>query len=233
MYKALAPLVIFLLIWKVAPLPQFQRLENLTTDWRFQMRAALGQDPYTDKRLVLVSIDQESLDVFGSWPWSRTVHGDFLRLVSLSEPAVVAFDIFYSEPSPAEADQHFVEGVAEIPNLVTGASRKRSVMGKEHKPIVIPLPKPWGSTQPLRRIHGDTSRILCGDSALPPIESLRKVSYFGFIDCEPSLADGIRRTVPMMVRIADDVFPSLSFQTLCRYWDVKPDQIEVYLGRRT
>src|SRR3989338_8567999 len=88
-YKTLAPIVVFALAWIDAETGFFERFENLTIDWRFQTRAQL--DPPANPNLILVAIDGQSLKKFGKWPWSRTVHGEFLQLLSKSDPAVVSF----------------------------------------------------------------------------------------------------------------------------------------------
>src|SRR5204863_6708471 len=97
----------------------FERLETLTVDMRFRVRAA--EDPLCHPQLLLVQIDQPSIDAFGAWPWSRDKHGDFCKLLSVNEPAVVAFDLTFTDAGNAEADAYHVEGAQTLPRLVTGA----------------------------------------------------------------------------------------------------------------
>lgn len=48
--------------------------------------------------VVLVVVDEPSLDQLGKWPWTRETHAQLIRQISRSEPKVVGFDILFSEP---------------------------------------------------------------------------------------------------------------------------------------
>src|SRR5688572_33490255 len=87
--------------------PFIVRLENLTMDLRFRTRAS--QDPPADPSLVLVGIDEPSLERFGRWPWPRERHGDFCTLLAVNDASVVAFDILFTEPGTADHDSHLAE----------------------------------------------------------------------------------------------------------------------------
>lgn len=49
--------------------------------------------------VLIVAIDEDSLDQLGRWPWSRDRHARLLRTLCASGPAVVAIDIAFSEKS--------------------------------------------------------------------------------------------------------------------------------------
>ncbi|MGH6684595.1 MAG: CHASE2 domain-containing protein, partial [Pseudolabrys sp.] len=53
------------------------QLEGLSVNLRFKLRARF--DPPADPRLILVGIDQKSIDRAGAWPWPRNVEADFLK----------------------------------------------------------------------------------------------------------------------------------------------------------
>src|SRR4051812_11672425 len=95
-YNLIAPpaLALLMALWADTSLPE--RLENITLDLRFRARAS--QDPPADARLRLVGIDEASLERFGRWPWPRERHGDLCKLLTTNEPAVVSFDILFTEP---------------------------------------------------------------------------------------------------------------------------------------
>jgi len=52
--------------------------------------------------IVVVEIDEESLDELGQWPWNREIYAQFLNSVTSTKPAVVAFDIYLSESVEGE-----------------------------------------------------------------------------------------------------------------------------------
>ncbi|MBI4026852.1 MAG: adenylate/guanylate cyclase domain-containing protein [Verrucomicrobia bacterium] len=220
LYTGIGPVVMLLLMWGVSHTRVFQRFENLSIDLRFKLRSLT--DHPADARLILVGIDEASLKEFGGWPWPRKEHGALLQLLSPSEPAVVAFDLLFTEPREKAMDAYFGKSSAKLSSVITGSVSEKDTKG---------MPSNWGPTRPITHIQGDQSRIRGEDGALLPIEELRLHSYFAFVDCDPSSADGIRRHVPLLIKIGDKLFPSLSLQILCLYWKVPPDQVRVQLGK--
>ena len=68
-----------------------QRVENLLLDVCTQFRTKF--QPPADARLVVVGIDDGSIDALGRWPWSRRVHGQFMYSLSFGKPAVMAWGL--------------------------------------------------------------------------------------------------------------------------------------------
>ena len=56
---------------------------------------------------------------------------------------------------------------------------------------------------------------------------LREQSLFGFVNDDPSPIDDIRHAIPLLIRVGDQVYPSLALQTLCQMLGVDPDKVEV------
>ncbi len=50
-----------------------------------------------DENIILVGMDDESIDHIGRWPWNRSVFAEFLRFIKRGEPAAVLFDIEFLE----------------------------------------------------------------------------------------------------------------------------------------
>ncbi|WP_185646429.1 CHASE2 domain-containing protein [Burkholderia sp. Bp9143] len=72
-------------------------LDKLTYDWWLQRL------PHTaDPDILLVEIDNESLEDLGRWPWPREDHAAVLRRIAAAGPRCVIYDILFSEPSPAD-----------------------------------------------------------------------------------------------------------------------------------
>ncbi|OEF96859.1 CHASE2 domain-containing protein [Desulfuribacillus alkaliarsenatis] len=62
----------------------------------------------TDPRIVIIAIDDVSLEMFGRWPWPRDYHGELIRILNEADPAVVGFDIIFSEPSQEALDDEYM-----------------------------------------------------------------------------------------------------------------------------
>jgi adenylate cyclase len=218
LYAALAPLVALLFIEVSVHYDLFDRLENLTVDWRFQLRAPT--DPPSDPRILLVAIDQDSLNDFGRWPWDRSKHTGLCELLALAEPAAVGFDLLFTENGDTKTDGEMADAMGKPKAVVTGATTSQDKVDDQD----------FGKTQPFPNVEGDLSQLDGQDWALLPIAQVRKTSLFGFVD-SPAGPDGVRRKLPLLVRVGKTVFPSLSLQLLCQLWNVPPDKVHVVLGK--
>ncbi|MET0329042.1 MAG: CHASE2 domain-containing protein [Luteimonas sp.] len=54
--------------------------------------------PEVDPDIVLVLVDDRSLDALGRWPWSRAVHAQLLDRLRDVTPRGIAFDVMFAEP---------------------------------------------------------------------------------------------------------------------------------------
>jgi len=68
-------------------------LELKTYDWR----SHLAQSEEPPREVVIVAVDNESIDRIGRWPWPRSVMADLLVKISSSSPRVIGFNILFSE----------------------------------------------------------------------------------------------------------------------------------------
>jgi adenylate cyclase len=73
-----------------------KRFEYSTLDTRFRYRPARYSVP--DSRIVIVSIDQRSQEVFGKWPFSRKYFGQMLDALHEDGAKIAAFDITFDKP---------------------------------------------------------------------------------------------------------------------------------------
>lgn len=74
---------------------QLWRLDALVID-NFQKAKPRDYDPSLPVRIV--SIDTESLERFGQWPWPRPYFGEIVRQLSALGAAAIAFDVLFAEP---------------------------------------------------------------------------------------------------------------------------------------
>jgi adenylate cyclase len=227
-YIAAAPLVVLAAAYLAQRFGWMDTLEETSVDVRFQQRAPF--DPPADPRIIFVAIDQHSLDKIGRWPWSRAVQGDFCSLLSTVNPAVTAFDLLYTDADPnAPADDaNLGKGMGYLGTAISGIL---TVPPDPDKPATGSPQDRWGLTRPLTDIEGDARQIAGGEAADFPIPPVRDQSYSAFVDSAPTSKSGIRQSIPLVVRVGHDVFPSLSLQALCLYWKVPPEQVKVRLGQ--
>ncbi|NRA03989.1 MAG: adenylate/guanylate cyclase domain-containing protein [Myxococcales bacterium] len=70
------------------------RLELSLLDARFRLRGAV--EPQA--KVVVLAIDESSIDRLGRWPWPRRVIADLLDRLAAADVAAVGLDLVFSEP---------------------------------------------------------------------------------------------------------------------------------------
>ena len=48
--------------------------------------------------IIIIAIDDESLNELGRWPWPRSTHADLINKLELESPKAIALDIIFNEP---------------------------------------------------------------------------------------------------------------------------------------
>lgn len=107
---------VFLVAWAVHWSGLLLIAELKTLDHRYHR--------YTDpskagKDIVLVAIDEASLEAFGRWPWARDRHGYMVRYLKEAGAKAIVFDILFSEPDATgeEFDEVFAQEIAAAGNV--------------------------------------------------------------------------------------------------------------------
>lgn len=54
----------------------------------------------TDDSIVIVGIDNRSLQTLGAWPWPRSMHATLIDRLAQAEVSAVAYDVLFLEPTP-------------------------------------------------------------------------------------------------------------------------------------
>ncbi len=131
--------------------------------------------------IVIVSIDQKSLERFGRWPWRRSIHATMLDKLTNAQPAAVGFDIAFSEHDPAHPDD------VEI------LSESIRANGKVVLPVLLE--------------HSSSGSGL--RSTLPLPRLARAAASLGHVDTELE-ADGVVRSAFLLAGLESPRWPALS-----------------------
>ncbi len=87
-------------------------------DLKFPFRSAVGMSPKADKRLVIVTVDEPSVNRIGRWLWPRET---IARMFSnLNEATVVGLDIVFSEKSDPKQDAELADSIYNNQNIILG-----------------------------------------------------------------------------------------------------------------
>lgn len=76
----------------------------------------LGAQTQAERRLVLVDIDDRSLESMGAWPWSRSRMAELSRLLAGTGVQLQAFDITFSDPR--EGDEQLAAALGATPSVL-------------------------------------------------------------------------------------------------------------------
>lgn len=208
----------------VLDLPLKSVLQNISFD-TFQR---LHPREFQNVPVRIVDIDEESLRRHGQWPWPRILLADLVTRLTKMDASAIVFDMVFAEPdrmSPKSLAQ-FWPGEEEIAKLVAKYPDYDEIFAKaiSSGPIVVgfscssqSIP---GNQQPAIKARfvaaGDDPMqfLLPFKSAvknLPVIETAASGNgSFNYMADQ----DGIIRHVPLLLRINNDVYPSLSAEAL-------------------
>jgi len=94
----------------------FQKIEFILLD--NHMKKTASHQP--DDRIIVIAIDDYSLEELGQFPWDRAIYATLLDQLNQEqfEPSAIAFDIVYSEPSVSESDDIFAEALSRYNNVI-------------------------------------------------------------------------------------------------------------------
>ena len=63
------------------------------------------RDASSSSNVVIVDIDEKSLESIGQWPWSRVVLAILLSKINSASPSAIALDIIFAEKDRTSPSQ--------------------------------------------------------------------------------------------------------------------------------
>ena len=108
-------------------------LQRQSSDFLFRA-AEMGQSTEPQEKIVVVGIDDKSLEKLGHFSlWPRSHHAQLIDTLAEAKARVVVFDILFSEPTPG--DEQLATSIRNAANVVlpvlhtpTGTSQARSFL---------------------------------------------------------------------------------------------------------
>ena len=213
-------------------IPVLTSLENLA----FDARLNLTLPEVTDKKVVIIDIDEKSLQEIGRWPWNRDVLSKIIdSLFDHYQILELGFDVVFAEPDidqagimlekmahgPLSNDPSFLSEYNKIaPGLkrdemfAQSLKNRKTIMG-----VVFKYEDGAGSSTgtlptPVRIIDEHTKQQILFQtpgSYTANLDSLQNAAYAGGFFDNPLLdADGVFRRVPLLQVYGDQMHESLA-----------------------
>lgn len=217
---------VFCLLYYLQPKP-FHTVDLKLYDLLFLIRGE--EKPPQD--LVIVAIDESSIEKLGRWPWSRDVIAKLVDRLTEYSPAVIGFDLIFSEKE--KNDSILAKSIANAGNVIM--------------PIVFffdkedPDPKSIVFKSSLKAINHEKFREyapLSSKSVLVPVEAVSEASTgFGHINIFPD-PDGTIRVESLFIEYNGYLIPSLSLKLAGFYLGIPEEKLlieatnGVYLGKK-
>lgn len=108
--------------------------------------------------IVIIAIDDESLNELGRWPWPRSIHAELINRLQQEAPRAIGLDIIFSEPDEMNprADELLAQAVQASGNVVLPLFM--SQQSTNSFPIeALPLPQFTSHAAALGHVHIDIS----------------------------------------------------------------------------
>lgn len=159
------------------------------------------QDKVKSENIIIVEIDEKSLEEKGQWPWPRNELADGIKKAFENEAATVVLPIIFAEKDRMGGDAAFVEILGKAP-VITAQSA--AVKGKG-----VPVPRGMAT------IGGSVDEWLYDyPNAIGPVKEIGESSAgVGMLLTAPEL-DGVVRRLPLVVQVKKETYPTLPLEVL-------------------
>jgi adenylate cyclase len=220
----------------------FDNIELLLLDRAFFMRddrpvissegeiAAVKINKRIFPNIVIVGIDETAIAEYGQFPWNRKVYARFLERMKQGNPALLFFDIFFTEyAQDASADKVFFPALKAFPPKVIfdypmyrGAEGIDGARYKDRLALLFqhsfPKNETTGSMRPFNNGAVPVPEILA-----PSIDAACAI-------IEPD-ADNKFRRVSLLVEFQNRLYPCIALSLARNYFKVPQENVEIRMGR--
>ncbi len=192
--------------YRLSP-PFLQHLDNKLKDSRFLLR---GPTKPVSK-VVVVAIDNKSINELGRWPWSRSRVAELVKNLAAYGVKVSALDIVFSEPE-GKGDTLFAASLESAGNVVLGYFFR-----DEDQPVEPAALEQLSSAKvKLLKLDSDVTSVPINEYKnltlnIPQLGA--KALDFGFFN-QFADSDGVFRKSPLLLLYNGDIFPSLALKAL-------------------
>lgn len=111
---------LFYFVYTNLQILQLETFELKTLDLRYMVRGIVKKD----FDVVIIGVDEKSLNEIGRWPWKRSVHGNVVTKLKQAGIKSTGFDVSFTEPGP---DKFLVEYKKALKDTVLQGYKSNSI----------------------------------------------------------------------------------------------------------
>jgi adenylate cyclase len=195
-----------------------QTIDAKLIDSAFWYRGAVP----ADERIVIVDIDERSLQALGQWPWSRNKIARLIQNLSDAGAAIIGLDMVFAEKdnsSPIRIAKEANLSISDLPDydmiLAQTFASTPTIAGFTFDfQKRISNPPPPSSVIYVEHNRGEKNMLLEAEGIITNIPVLQDSAYSsGSFNTVPD-SDGIIRYVPLLIAYEDSIYPALSFEMI-------------------
>ena len=156
--------------------------------------------PTISEDVVIVEIDEKSIEKYGQWPWKRTVLADLIWRLREAGAGIIVLPILFSEEDRLGGDMDLAQALVQNGIVIAQAGTTQTNKNAVPRGVAkIGDPLPWLFEWP---------------GMLGPIPLLGdNVDGVGVVNTTPEI-DGVVRRLPLLMRVGDEVYPSVALEVI-------------------
>jgi adenylate cyclase len=191
--------LILLVLLRIAD-PEFVKLIRLTS---IDLIHNVTYTNKTSSDIMLLDINEASLQKYGQWPWPRDVYGNIIEKLKDNGAKTIVLTVFFPEKDRSGKDKELVEILQKYNDIIIAQSATNEISTEypdnfDNYNIIGQSPLPW-----LQKWKGLLNNIPTINDSIIPGMSITKVDI-----------DGNLRKIPLLVNIEDHVYPSISLEII-------------------
>ena len=151
------------------------------------------------ENVAFLEIDEATIEKYGQWPFKRDVMAEFIQRLRADGAGVIVIPILFSEKDRLGGDDAFadiIQGNGIVLAQVGTTQTNKNAVPRGVSMVGDPLP--WMYAWP---------------GMLGPIRDLHVADGVGVLNTAPEI-DGVVRRIPLLMRVDDEIDPSIAFETV-------------------
>lgn len=209
---------------------KIESIDNTIRDYMFLLRGEIKDTG----NVVIVDIDEKSIDKLGQWPWSRNLLSDLLNNLTNTGVGIAGFDIIFSEEdrtSPSKLvekynlkdsnlkienyDEIFAKTVLNSPTILGFQFQFNDTIHKNKEAPDIP------AIFIQKNKSKNLETIIKANGILSSIPIIKNSAYSsGHVNNIPD-SSGTIRSVPLVISYDNEIYPSLALELVRAAYDTK------------